>query len=166
MKAQFEFANQADLPTIVDIYNQSIPSRMATADLEPVTVASRQAWFDSFNHEERPIWKIILNDNIVGWVSLSYFYGRPAYIHTAEISIYIDSNAHHKGLGQQALDFAFSQLSSLQINTVMAFIFGHNLPSLKLFTKNGFAEWGHLPKIALMDGNQRDLKILGRHFDD
>lgn len=31
-------AVEADLPAIVDIYNASIPGRMATADAEPVTV--------------------------------------------------------------------------------------------------------------------------------
>ncbi len=31
-------ATEADLPTIVAIYNAAIPSRMATADLEPVSV--------------------------------------------------------------------------------------------------------------------------------
>lgn len=165
MKAQFEYATQEDLATIIAIYNQIIPSRLATADLEPVTVASKQAWFDAFNHEQRPIWKIMLDGKIAGWVSVEYFYGRPAYIHTAEISIYIDENARHQGLGQQSLDFVFSQLKALEIDTLVAFIFGHNKPSLGLFNKNGFSEWGHLPAVALMDGHKRDLNILGRHFD-
>lgn len=76
MKAQFEYATQEDLATITAIYNQIIPSRLATADLEPVTVASKQAWFDAFNHEQRPIWKIMLDGKIAGWVSVEYFYGR------------------------------------------------------------------------------------------
>lgn len=165
MTAQFEYATQADLPTITAIYNQAIPSRIATADLDPVTVESKQAWFEAFNHEQRPIWKILVAGKIAGWVSVEYFYGRPAYIHTAEISIYIDENTRHQGLGQQALDYVFSQLKSLELDTLVAYIFGHNKPSLGLFTKNGFSEWGHLPEVALMDGKKRDLNILGRHFN-
>ena len=42
-------AQAADLPEIVAIYNASIPGRMATADTEPVTVASREAWFRDFD---------------------------------------------------------------------------------------------------------------------
>ncbi|MEO0687152.1 MAG: N-acetyltransferase, partial [Cyanobacteria bacterium J06649_11] len=38
-------ANENDLPAIVAIYNASIPGRMATADLEPVSVTSRINWF-------------------------------------------------------------------------------------------------------------------------
>jgi phosphinothricin acetyltransferase len=34
-----------DLPAIIDIYNATIPGRMVTADLEPITVESRLRWF-------------------------------------------------------------------------------------------------------------------------
>src|SRR5205085_9928438 len=39
-------AVKGDLPAIVEIYNAAIPGRMATADTEPVSVESRQPWFD------------------------------------------------------------------------------------------------------------------------
>jgi L-amino acid N-acyltransferase YncA len=39
-------ATRADLPSIVEIYNATIPSRMVTADLEPVSVESRVHWFE------------------------------------------------------------------------------------------------------------------------
>jgi L-amino acid N-acyltransferase YncA len=38
-------AVEADLPTIVEIYNSTVPSRMVTADPEPVSAESRRAWF-------------------------------------------------------------------------------------------------------------------------
>lgn len=43
---KFDYAKQAELPKIVAIYNETIPSRLATADLKPVSVASRQPWFE------------------------------------------------------------------------------------------------------------------------
>lgn len=89
MNIHFEYATQTDLPAIVTIYNQIIPSRLATADLEPVSVASRQAWFKQFSPETRPIWLMKDDAQIAGWVSLESFYGRPAYYKTTEISIYI-----------------------------------------------------------------------------
>lgn len=165
MTITFEYATQNNLPTIVAIYNQIIPSRLATADLKPVSVESRQAWFDAFDPDSRPIWVMKDGDQIAGWVSLESFYGRPAYQHTTEISIYIDEHYRHQGLGQQSLDFVFGQLSRLNIDTLVAFIFNHNVPSQGLFKKNGFEVWGHLPDVALMDGKRRSLDILGRHFD-
>jgi L-amino acid N-acyltransferase YncA len=32
------YATEQDLPSIIEIYNASIPSRSATADLEPVDI--------------------------------------------------------------------------------------------------------------------------------
>ena len=34
-----------DLPTIVEIYNQAIPSKQSTADTQPLHVEDRVAWF-------------------------------------------------------------------------------------------------------------------------
>jgi phosphinothricin acetyltransferase len=161
---KFEYAQPNDLPKIVEIYNEIIPSRLATADLVPVSVASRQAWFQAFNHDRRPIWVIKADQTIVGWVGLESFYGRPAYQHTAEISIYLDKNYRRHQLGQQALDYVRTQLRRLNLDTLVAFVFSHNLPSQKLFEKNGFEKWGHLPDVALMDDQRRSLDILGRHF--
>ena len=164
MPIKFEFAQQKDLPKIVDIYNQAVPGRMATADLKPVSVESKQDWFEAFNQKQRPIWLIEYNDQIAGWVSLEYFYGRPAYIHTAEISIYLDDEFKHHGLGSSAIEFVISQLKPLQIDTLVAFVFSHNLPSQGLFKKYGFEQWAHMPDVALMDGVERSLDILGKKF--
>ncbi|APR07803.1 putative phosphinothricin acetyltransferase YwnH [Lentilactobacillus parabuchneri] len=164
MSIRYEMATQAQLPRIVEIYNQIIPSRLATADLEPVSVASRQAWFNAFNPDTRPLWVMKDGTQIAGWVGLESFYGRPAYHKTAEISIYIDENFRHRGLGQQTIDFVTKQLPDLGLDGLVAFIFSHNTPSQKLFKHNGFEVWGHLPDVAEMDGKRRSLDILGKHF--
>ena len=161
---KFRQATHSDLPRIVEIYNQIIPSRLATADLEPVTVADREGWLASFT-ATHPLWVMEQDDQIVGWVGLEPFYGRSAYEHTAEISIYIDQAVRHQGVGSQALQFVIDQLPHLGITAIVAYIFGHNQPSLELFRHFGFAEWGSLPRVAELDGVQRDLEILGRRFD-
>ena len=51
-------ARRDDLPVIVDIYNSTIASREVTADTEPVTVASREGWFDDHTPDRRPLWVI------------------------------------------------------------------------------------------------------------
>ncbi len=161
----FSLSQIQDLPRIVEIYNQAIPTRLSTADLEPVTIESRQAWFDAHQTKERPLWVIKIDQNIVGWLSLSDFYGRPAYTNTAEISIYIDSTYRKHGLGQKALSFAESQLKDCKIDTLLAFVFTINQASIKLFQKNGFEQWGHLPKVANMDNQRIDLTILGKSYE-
>ncbi len=159
---KFRDALQQDLPRIVDIYNSTIASRMVTADTAPVSVASRQKWFDEHNSSKRPLWMVEdENNQVLGWVSFQSFYGRPAYDATVEISIYIDEQQRGRGLGKQILQYCIDKAPSLCVHTLLGFIFAHNLPSIALFEKMGFEEWANLPNIATLDQEERSLKILG-----
>ncbi len=159
---KFRDAAQHDLPRIVEIYNSTIASRMVTADTAPVSVASRQKWFDEHNASKRPLWLIEdENNQILGWVSFQSFYGRPAYDATVEISIYLDEQQRGRGLGKQILQYCIDKAPGLGVHTLLGFIFAHNLPSIALFEKMGFKEWANLPNIATLDQEERSLKILG-----
>ena len=59
-------ATENDLPAIVEIYNASIPSRMSTADLEPVTVESRRAWFLKHSPERYPLLVAAVQEALAG----------------------------------------------------------------------------------------------------
>ena len=139
---------------------------MVTADTEPVTVHSRIGWFEAHDPSHRPLWMVMDNDINIGWVSFQWFYGRPAYNGTAEISIYIDEQFRGKGYGATMLNDAMGSCARLKIKTLLGYIFAHNMPSLKLFRKAGFEEWGHFPKIAELDGIERDLIIVGKRIND
>jgi L-amino acid N-acyltransferase YncA len=158
-------ATSGDLVSIVEIYNATIPGRMVTADLEVVSVDSRRKWFDDHSPELRPIWIAKESNKAVAWLSFQSFYGRPAYNATAEISIYVAATHHTRGLGSLMLEKAIQACPELQIRTLLGFVFAHNQPSLKLLSKFAFSEWGHLPKVANLDGIERDLIILGRRID-
>jgi L-amino acid N-acyltransferase YncA len=155
------FATLADLPRIVEIYNATIPSRQVTADLEPISVESRVQWFYEHQPESRPLWVFEINSQVLAWLSFSSFYGRPAYCHTAELSLYVDESVRRTGLGTYLLKEAIAHAPQLNLKRLLAFIFGHNTPSLALFEKQGFECWGGLPGVAVLDGAEKDLLILG-----
>lgn len=155
-------ATRADLPAIVAIYNSTIAGRMVTADLEPVSVESREHWFAAHSPDRRPLWVAEQDGHMLGWISLSDFYGRPAYNGTAEVSIYLDENCRGRGLGRRLLQEAIERAPAYGVDTLLGFVFGHNAPSMKLFQHFGFAEWANLPQVAVLDGVRRDLIILGK----
>lgn len=158
---QIRDAVEADLAAIVAIYNASIPGRNATADLTPITVESRRDWL--LNRDaRRPLWVLIVEAEIAAWIGLSSFYGgRPAYDATAEISIYIAPQHQGKGYGSVLVAKMLEQAPSLGITTFLAMYFDHNKASRKLFTRFGFQPMGHLPEIAVLDGDRRGLVIAG-----
>ena len=158
-------ATRADLPQIVAIYNASIPGRLATGDLEPVTVEAREAWFAAHNIEKYPL--IVAESEagkIIGWGGLSQFKARAAYRYTAEISIYVAPGHARQGVASAMTDELMRRCPKLEIKSLVALIFGHNEPSVRFFSKRGFKLWGHLPRIAELDGVERDLVIYGFRF--
>jgi L-amino acid N-acyltransferase YncA len=162
MPIDFKYASISDLPKIVGTYNSTVASRIVTADLEPVSVESKAEWFNAHTPDKRPLWIVSIDGDYAGWMSFNSFYGRPAYDGTVEVSIYLEENKRGKGLGKACLQKAIEAAPSLNIHSLLGFIFGHNEPSLKLFYQLGFAKWAHLPSIANMEGIMRDLIILGK----
>ncbi|WP_392565442.1 N-acetyltransferase family protein [Utexia brackfieldae] len=158
----YHTAQLSDLPFIIDVYNSTVASRMVTADTQPVTVESRLGWFAQHHPQTRPLWLLKWHDKACGWVSLSSFYGRPAFNKTAEISLYLHTDFRGQKLGIPILEYVESVCPALGIETIMSFIFGHNHPSIKLFKQAGYAQWGFLPTIAELDETKRDLVILGK----
>ena len=158
-------ASESDLPAIVSIYNSTVASRQSTADLVEVTVESRREWFAQHSPDKRPLLVHEQDNRIVAWVSFQSFYGRAAYDHTAEISIYLTPECRGQGLGKILLAEALDLTPRLRIKTIVGFVFSHNKPSIRLFESFGFKQWGKLPDIAEMDGKEFSLSIIGKRVN-
>ncbi|WP_367108892.1 N-acetyltransferase family protein [uncultured Psychrobacter sp.] len=173
-------ASLDELPTILAIYNQSIAGKQATANLAPVTVEERAAWFhEHLDNPKRPIYvvKVIASgasidstdetqlsessETIVAWGSFSDLYARSAYHISSEISIYLHKDYHGQGLGSLLTSWMMTQARALGINNVVALVFAHNEPSLRLFRKLGFEQWGYMPQVCDMQGFIADVVMLG-----
>ena len=153
-------AVEADLPTIVDIYNQSIPGGWSTADTTPVTVAERVEWFRKFTPNKRPCWVAELDRKIVAWIGLTSFYaGRPAYDATAEVSLYIATSHQRLGIGRFLKQRMIDRCPSLGVTTLLSMYFDHNAATRRINDSLGFETLGHLTRIAIVQGQPRGLVI-------
>ncbi|CAI6029731.1 GNAT family N-acetyltransferase [Cohnella sp. JJ-181] len=158
---RIEIARIEDLPDIVSIYNSTIAGRQVTADLEPIPVESRIGWFDAHQPDRHPLWVLRTEGRIAGWLSFSAYHSRAAYDATAELSIYLAESDRGRGFGSLLVRHAIAAAPQLGIKTLVGLVFGHNEPSLRLLGKHGFACWGRLPRVAELDGIERDLVIVG-----
>ncbi len=157
-------AKEIDLPAIVEIYNASIPSRRATADLHPVRVESKMEWFHEHSPDRYPLLVHEIAEKVVAWVSVQSFYGRPAYKHTAEISIYVHPEHQGEGIGRKLMEEGISAARAVGIKSLVAYVFSHNAASLALLNRFGFEEWGVLPDVAEMDEQQYSVTIMGKRI--
>ncbi len=156
-----------DLPTIVDIYNQSIPSQCSTADTLPVQVEQRTNWFLEHSPENYPIFIAEVNEQIAGWCSLSpYRPGRAALRSTAEISCYVALEYDRKGVANALVGHAIVTCPGLGIKNLFAIVLERNAASLKLLDKMGFEKWGYMPRVADFDGEETGHFYYGRRVRD
>lgn len=160
----YRLAKQNDLSDLVKIYNQSIITKQSTAMLQPLSIAHRQAWFDEHQNSTRPLIVAVCQktDTVVAYGSFSDLYPMQAYHISSEISIYVDENYKSQGIGKKMLEILLNIASTCQIRHVVAKIFAHNEPSLNLFKKQGFVQWGYLPQVCDMDEFLADVVILGK----
>lgn len=145
-------ATHADLSAIVNIYNQAVGDRFATADTSPVTVEQRQAWFDEHD-DEYPIHVLESDGLVCGWYSFSaYRSKRPAVRGTAELSYYVGRDARGRGFGTALVRHALNEAPRLGKRILFCIILEPNDASIRLVKKCGFELWGRLPDVASIDG--------------
>src|SRR5438309_7437845 len=121
-------ARESDLAAIIKIYNAAIATRMATAQLEPVTIEDRRDWLKQHSPDRHPFWVLEINRQVAGWLTLKPFLPRCAYRGTDEVSVYVDEKFRRRGVARTLLAEAISLAAALQTNAKVGPIFAHNAP--------------------------------------
>jgi len=155
-------ALEADLPAIVEIYNEAIRGRISTAQLDEVSVEQRRPWFRQHSAASHPLWVAEIENEVAGWFSFHPFIKRAAYRASVEISVYVSEKFRRRGVGKVLLEKAIQHSPQLKLSALLGLIFEHNDPSLRLFERMGFERWGLLPRVARVDGVDRGVVIMGR----
>ena len=86
---------QTDFDSAKDIYQQGIDAGNATFQTQA------KEW-DEWNNSMLQVCRLVAveNDRVVGWAALSPVSSRCIYAGVAEVSVYVASGAHGKGIGQ------------------------------------------------------------------
>lgn len=169
MTFTYRDATEEDLPHIVEIYNFAVATRTCSCDLEPTTVAARRPSFLQHTPDHRPFW--VAEDSaaphrgVIGYLGFFHFMNeRPGYFITADLAIYLHPAYQGKGLGSYLVGKAIERSPSLGIETLTATIFASNDASIALFRKAGFERWGFMPRVARLEGIEKDLVLVGRRL--
>jgi L-amino acid N-acyltransferase len=152
-------AELSDLDAITIIYNEAILTTTATFDTEPKSTSDRLQWFQL--HDERhPIFVAVLNEKVVGWVSLSKWSDRPAYDDTGETSFYVKAEYRNQGVGRRLKHAIIEEARHLRFHTLIARVAGESDVSLHLNESYGFVHIGTLKEVGRKFGKLLDVHIL------
>jgi len=157
----FRAPRPEDLPALVEIYNQGVLDRNATADLEPVTVEQRRGWFEEHAGGRFPLVVAEAGGAVLGWASVSPYHSRCAYSGTVEVSVYVRRNVRGGGLGRALLAEITRRAREAGFRRLIALVFSHNAASNRLCRNGGFDHWGSLKGVTVIDAVERDVEIWG-----
>src|SRR6185295_10201552 len=97
-------ATHADLPGILEIYNDAVLHTTATYDYEPRSLEHRTQWFEERQRDQYPVLVAVNKAGIVdGWAALNPFHARVGYRFTSENSVYVAANRRGQGIGRALL---------------------------------------------------------------
>jgi len=151
-----------DLEAVNEIYNQAVRAKFSTAHTRPITMEQRLAWFREHELDDFPVYVWEDKAVIAAWISLSpYRKGRKALSRTAEISYYVHSEYHHRGIGTELMKFAIKKAGDLGFKTLIAILLEPNTASIALLNKFGYTKWGDMPAVAEIDGGEYNHLYYG-----
>ena len=156
-------AERADLPALLDIYNHYILTTPITFDIEPRTLAQRQAWFDQFSATGKYRCFVAVRANKpIGWSCSAQFKEKAAYATTIETSIYLASNEHGHGLGRRLYETLFDALKDEDIHRAFAGITLPNDASVGVHKAMGFEHIGTYAEVGRKFGRYWDTGLFFR----
>ncbi|MEZ5944880.1 MAG: N-acetyltransferase family protein [Planctomycetaceae bacterium] len=151
-------ATVVDAAAIASIYNEAVLTTTATFDTETKTIEDREQWLRS--HDERhPVLVATLQQEVVGWVSLSRWSERPAYNDTAETSFYVHSTHRGRGIGRKLKQAIVQEAQQLGFHTLIARVAEGSDESRHLNESEGFVLVGTMREVGRKFG-----QLLGVHI--
>lgn len=157
---QVRLATAADLPPMLEIYNDVIVHTTAVYNYQPHTLEMRQQWFEDKQVQGFPVFVAEEDGVLLGFSSLGPFRAWAAYKYTVENSVYVRADSRGRGLGKLLMQPLIDAARELQLHTIVAGIDATNEGSISLHQKFGFEEVAHFKQVGYKFGRWLDLKFL------
>lgn len=135
--------NASDWTKVQKIYQQGMDTNLATFR---TVCPPYQVWNETHLQKCRYVYEE--KDSVLGWIALSPVSEEAAYSGVAEVSVYIERRAKHRGIGTLLLKHAIVSSEKEGIWTLQATIMQNNYSCILLFQKCGFRKVGFRNKIA------------------
>lgn len=144
-----------DASAIVNIYNYYILHSVATFETEALEVREMEDRLKV--HDPYYPWIVWDNGKVLGYAYATRWKARAAYKHSVEISVYVHTDHHGKGIGGQLYESLLELLKEMDIHAVLGGIALPNETSIKLHEKFGFEKVAQLREVGFKHGAWRDV---------
>ncbi len=162
---EIRLARPGDAEAIRAIYNHEVTTSTATFDLVERSSEDQQAWLAA-RAGAFSVLVAEIDDDLVGFASLSPFRERAAYRSTVENSVYVAADHRGRGVADRLLENLLEVARTSGFHSVIARIGGNNEASTALHTKHGFREVGVERQVGRKFGRWQDVTVMQVVFDD
>ncbi|MCQ4634214.1 phosphinothricin acetyltransferase [Shinella sp. BE166] len=153
-------AAEADLPGILDIYNDAVANTTAIWNEAEVDLANRKAWFAARREQGFPILVAVRGRQVVGYASYGDWRAFDGFRHTVEHSVYVRGDARGTGTGKRLMKALVDRASFNGIHVMVGCIEAENAASIKLHEKLGFRTVGRFSEVGIKFGRWLDLTCM------
>jgi L-amino acid N-acyltransferase YncA len=154
-----------DAKAIAAIYNYYIKETKIT--FEEVEVTDEEMLARISNVDFYLCWLVYVIDNVViGYAYATKWRVRSAYRFSAELSVYVGINQHHRGVGSQLYSVLIAKLHALGLHSIIGGIALPNPVSIKLHEKFGFKKVAHFNEVGYKHGEWIDVGYWQLLFND
>ncbi|MGD9480863.1 UNVERIFIED_ORG: N-acetyltransferase family protein [Roseateles sp. XES5] len=153
-------AVEADLPGIMDIYNDAVNNTTAIWNDSVVDLDNRKAWFAARRERGFPVLVAARGKQIVGYASYGDWRAFDGYRHTVEHSVYVHKDGRGTGTGKKLLKALIDRASFNGIHVMIAGIEAENTASVKLHERLGFRVVGRFNEVGIKFGRWLDLTCM------
>lgn len=153
-------AQEGDLASILEIYNQGIQDRVATLEEDTKDMEYMKQWFTNHSTRYSVLVAEINPGEIGGWASLNPYSHRCAYSGVADLSVYIRREFRGMGLGSLLLSDLERVAKINAFHKIVLMTFPFNLSGQRLYSKMGYRCVGIFKNQGKLDGRFVDVMAM------
>lgn len=152
-------ATLEDAPAIMAIYNVEVENHTSTFDLVPRTPDDQRRWISDRSGAFSAVVATI-DDEVVGFASLSPYKERAAYRTTVEDSVYVSRQHAGAGVGRRLMDHVIEMARDSGFHSVIARIEASSTASRTLHERCGFELVGVEREVGRKFNRWLDVAVM------
>ena len=156
MSMEIRPAREADLASMVALYNPYVSATPITFDTAPFTVESRRPWLEQFAGGRHRLLVAVEDGRLLGYAGSMRFRSKPAYETSVETTLYVQPDLHRRRIGSSLYEALFAALRGEDVHRALAGITLPNTASVALHERFGFVKVAHFTEQG---------RKLGKYWD-
>jgi phosphinothricin acetyltransferase len=153
-------AIEADLPGVLDIYNDAVANTTAIWNETIIDLRNRQEWFAARQARGFPVLVAEENGAVVGYASYGDWRAFEGYRQTVEHSVYVHRNHRGGGIGRRLMEELVARASANGLHVMIGAIESGNAASIALHERLGFRIAGQFSEVGIKFGRWLDLTCM------